>query len=78
MTSKTKSDDSFPTGQFLINGFNEPIRQDRNRNGGGNLLSIREDIPKKVLFFETLPIEGFYVEINLHNNCTSSLNNLLF
>ena len=67
MISETKLDDSFPTGQFSINEFNKPIRQDRNKNGGGNLLYIREDIPTKVLSFDTLPIDGFYIEINLHN-----------
>ena len=51
----------------MINEFNEPIRQDTNKNGGGILLHISEDIPTKALSFETLPIEGFYVEINLHN-----------
>ena len=66
MISETKLDNSFPKGQFLINGFNEPIRLDRNKNGGGILLYIREDIPTKVLSFETPPIECFYVEINLH------------
>ena len=66
MISETKLDDSFPTGQFSINGVNEPIRQDRNKNCGGNLLYIREDKSTKV-FFEILPIDGFYIEINLHN-----------
>lgn len=51
----------------MINGFSEPIRQDRNKNGGGILLHISEDMSTKALSFETLPIEGFYVEINLHN-----------
>ena len=66
MISETKLDDSFPMGQFLIDNFSEPIRLDRNKNGGGILLYIREDIPSSILSFETLPIEGFYVEINLH------------
>ena len=44
MISETKLDDSFSTGQFLINGFNGPIGQDRNKNGGGVLLYIWEDI----------------------------------
>ena len=65
MSSEIKFDDSFSTGQFLINGFNELIRQDRNQNGGKILLYIREDIPTKVLSFETLLVEGFYVEIKL-------------
>ena len=66
MLSETKLDDSFPMGQFLIDNFSEPIRVDRNKNGGGILLYIREDIPSNILSFETLPIKGFYVEINLH------------
>ena len=57
---------TFPNGKFLIDGFNEPIRLDRNKNGGGILLFIREDIPTKVLSFETSPIEGFFIEINLY------------
>ena len=30
MISETKLDSSFPTGQFLINGYNDPFRIDRN------------------------------------------------
>ena len=37
MISETKLDQSFPTNQFMINGFSAPFRLDRN-NG------IREDI----------------------------------
>ena len=66
MMSETKLDDSFPMGQFLIDKFSDPIRLDRNKNEGGILLYIREDIPSNILSFDTLPIEGFYVEINLH------------
>ena len=65
MISETKLDNTFPNGQFLIDDFNEAIRLDRNKNGGGILLLIREDIPTKGLSFETSPIEGFFIEINL-------------
>ena len=34
MISETKLDSSFPTGQFLINGYSEPFRNDRNSQGG--------------------------------------------
>ena len=61
MMSETKLDDSFPMVQFLIDSFSEPIRLDRNKNGGGILLYIREDIPSNILSFETLPIKDFYV-----------------
>ena len=65
MLSETKIDDSFPKGQFLIKGFGDPFRIDRNVNGGGILFYVREDIPAKLLSVETLPTESFYVEINL-------------
>ena len=32
---ETKIDNTFPTAQFRINGFSEPFRKDRDRNGGG-------------------------------------------
>ena len=35
MISDTKLDSSFPTGQFLINGYIEPFRIDRNSQGDG-------------------------------------------
>ena len=50
MISETKLDNTFPNGQFLIDGFKEPIRLDRNKNGGGILLFIREDIPASLVF----------------------------
>ena len=31
MISETKLDDSFPQGQFLIDGFHSPFRFDRNK-----------------------------------------------
>ena len=34
MISETKIDDSFPVGQFLIEGFWTPYRLDRNSKGG--------------------------------------------
>ena len=58
MISEIKLDNTFPNGQFLIDGFNESIRLDRNKNGEGILVFIREDIPTKVLSFETSSIEG--------------------
>ena len=38
MTSKTKVDDTFPDGQFFLDGFGTPFPVDRNRNGGGIIL----------------------------------------
>ena len=65
--TETKLDETFPTNQFLIEGYSSPFRFDRNRNGGGILIYVRQDIPCKQLFKHTLPsdIEGIFVEINL-------------
>ena len=68
MISETKIDDSFPVGQFLIEGFCTPYRLDRNSKGGGILLYVREDIPSNLITVNISPIESFYVELNLRNN----------
>ena len=65
MISEAKIDNSFPKGQFLIKGFFEPLKIDRNIHGGGILFYVRENIPVKLLSVEPLPTECFFVEINL-------------
>ena len=67
LVSETKLDDTFPVGQFYIDGYSTPYRFDRTSHGGGILLYIREDIPSKILKFEPVQnnFEGFFVEINL-------------
>ena len=37
MISKTKNDESFPNGNFIIEGFSTPYRLDRDSKGGGGL-----------------------------------------
>ena len=44
LVSETKLDESFPTSQFVIPGFSEPFRLDRNRFGG-----LEENIPTSSL-----------------------------
>ena len=63
LISETKIDSSFPTAQFQIEGY-ATYRLDRNANGGGILLYIREDIPSTLLNFD-MSIESFYIEINI-------------
>ena len=67
IVTETKLDSTFPTSQFVIDGYSEPHRFDRNRNGGGVLIYIRQDIPSKLLADHTLPhdIEEIFVELNL-------------
>ena len=66
MTSETKLDESFPPVQFLLDGYCDPFCFDRDGNGGGILLYIRDDIPSKLLS-KNKNIEGFFVELNLRN-----------
>ena len=66
--TETKLDDSFPTGQFFIEGFSTPFRLDRNSRGGGILIYVREDIPSKQLSKHTFNdgIEGIFFKLNLN------------
>ena len=43
-----------------------PVRPDRNRNEGGVIICVREDIPSKTLEKHKLPqdIEGIFTELN--------------
>ena len=67
--TETKLDSTFPTSQFLI-GYSEPYRFDRNSNGGGVLIYVRDDIPSEPLTDHKLPndIDGGFVELNLRQN----------
>ena len=64
---ETKLDKSFPTKQFLIPGYNKPYRLDRNRNGGGVMIYVKENVPSKQIKKHNFvkKIEGLFVEINL-------------
>ena len=68
MISKTKFNWSIPKGQFHLHGFSEPKRLDRN--GGGILVFICEDIPSK-LIGSKMEIEGFFFELNLREKSGS-------
>ena len=66
MVSETKLDDTFPTSQFLMQGYSTPFRKDRTSKGGGILLYVREDVPCKIIKTETDSYyKGFFIEINL-------------
>ena len=68
--SETKLDSSYPTSQLLIHGFSKPYRKDRNCNGGGILIYIREDLPSKLVNKHMFPddIEGLFIEVNLRKS----------
>ena len=65
--TESKMDLSFPTNQFVIQGYSNPFRFDRDRNKGGILLYISEDILINELKRHRHPheIEGTFVELNL-------------
>ena len=69
IVSETKVDDSFPTNQFLIDGYSKPYRLDHSRFSGGLLCYIRNDIPSKLLYSYNPPgvIQILCIEINLKN-----------
>ena len=49
MISETKTDDSFPTRKFLIDGYTAPYLLDKNGASGGILVYVREDISSKLI-----------------------------
>ena len=68
LISETKIDNSFPKSQFLLHGFSEPYRLDRNSNGGGLLLYVRNDIPtRRPLQLISNNIESIFLELNISN-----------
>ena len=62
---ETKLDSSFPDKQFEINEYQfPPYRRDRNRNGGGKMVFIKQGIINKRLSnLETIKSETICIEI---------------
>ena len=52
MICETKSDETFPVGQFLMDRFTPSYRMDKNTNGGGIALYVREDIWSRQISFK--------------------------
>ena len=70
---ETKLDDTFPLDQFAIDGFGPPYRLDRDKNGGGIMVYVRDDLASKEIKFQQLnttarEIEGIFIEINLRKS----------
>ena len=65
VVAETKLDDTF-LSQFLVTEFFVPYILDRNRNGGGIMIFIRDDIPSRVLTKHVFPddIEDLLIELN--------------
>ena len=67
LISETKIDQSFPSAQFLLDGFSRPFKLDRCANGGGILLYVRDDISSCLLTEYKLQdnTECLFIEINI-------------
>ena len=65
--SETKLDESFPTGQILLEGYKKPYRLDKSSRSGGLLVYVKNDIPSKLLTKFEIPkdIQIVPVELNL-------------
>ena len=70
IVTESKLDQSFPSGQFNIDGYSLPFRYDGNSFGGGVIIFVREDIPCRELFahMTSFNIEGIFLEINLRKS----------
>ena len=56
VVTETKLDSTFPSSQFLIEGYSEPYCFDKNKNGGGALVYVREGISGKPITDHKLTI----------------------
>ena len=65
--SETNLDDTFPNDQFKIEGYEKPIRLDRDRYGGGILFFIRDDLPC-IESKSPSNIEGIFIELRIRNS----------
>ena len=66
LVSESKIDDTFPIGQFTMQHYHTPFREDRNGKGGGLILFIRNHIPCRRIHLDFYPkIEAIVIEINL-------------
>ena len=59
LISESKLDDSFPEGQFIIDGYHAPFRFDWHGNVVGLLLYVCEDMPVKIVHSDFLAAESF-------------------
>ena len=65
--TETKTDSTFPLNQFAIQGYSKPYRFDRNKNGCGVFIYVREDILSRELKIHNTPedTESIFIDINL-------------
>ena len=64
LISETKIDKP-PTSQFLMDVFSSPYRLDRNANGNGILVYLKNNIITKLVKTRNLSNEAIFIEMNL-------------
>ena len=66
VVTETKLDETFLESLFLMDGFSKPYRLDRNKNGGGIMIFIRDTISSKTLEKHIFPnnVESIFVELD--------------
>ena len=69
LVSETKLDDTFPSGRFFIEGYKEPFRLDRYKNGGGLMFFVHDDLDCKEIKSHKLPksTEGIFIKLTIRN-----------
>ena len=70
LVTESKLDDTFPKGQFQIEGYARPLRLDRTRNGGGLIVFVRDDLTCKELKPRVLypEIECTFLEVRVRQS----------
>ena len=55
--------------KLLVNGFSVPHGLDQNRNGGGIMIYVCNDMPSRLVVKHVLlgNIEGLFIELNFRN-----------
>ena len=65
--AETKLDNSFPEGQFILDGYKKPYRLDVSTSTGGLLTYVKSNLPSRQLTSVPVPcdIQCILIEINL-------------
>ena len=62
--SESKLDHTIPSNLILIPGYHEPIRRDRNRNGGGCVIYVANHLPfKQMINLQSEYFEHIWVDV---------------
>ena len=69
LISETKLDHTFTTAQFVLDGYHAPLRQDRDKYGGGLMFFVRKNLLSSQLTMSNHPdnFEAIFLELNLRS-----------